>query len=193
MNDESLEIETTALEASLDESVENGETLALDMPLVDTDVEVSDTEAEAESSNTEEESPKYQELDKQRLELSEEIEKLRAEVERLNARKTEFFAEIKEFSELFGDNALSQIPESVWESASRGVPLAAAYALHEKKLANQRALAEKVNQKNAASSAGAIKGVSESGFYSPSEVRAMSAKDVKKNYNLIIESMKKWN
>ena len=193
MNDETLEIETDALEASVDEILEDASQSDADLSLVDTQSEISDIEAEETSLLAEENDSLDKEVDLGEMDLKGEIDALRRELQELGKKKTEFLSEIKEFSEIFGVAALAEIPESVWQSAADGTPLAAAYALYERKLANQRELAERVNKKNASLSAGAIKGVSESGYYSPEEVRGMSAKEVKKNYNRIIESMKKWN
>lgn len=50
-----------------------------------------------------------------------------------------------------------------------------------------------INARNAEQSSGAVTNTSDSGYFSPSEVRKMSSDEVKKNYSMIIESMKKWN
>ena len=65
----------------------------------------------------------------------------------------------------------------------------------------QRALEEQqlkqrqteVNLRNALRSTGAITNAADSGYYSPDEVRKMSASEVRQKYGLIKESMKKWN
>ena len=193
MNDEAFETETSFMEAATQENAEDAGVLSCDAPLLDSKAEISDPEAEAESEDAPEEALGDLESDNEDGRMSEEIESLRRELEGMREKRTALISEIREFSELFGADALSHVPGSVWESTSGGVPLAAAYALYEKKLTKQRELAESVNQKNAAMSAGAVKNAAYVGFYSPAEVRAMSAKEVKKNYNLIIESMKKWN
>ena len=193
MNDETFEIEASAIEASLDEDVEDAAQMDADMSFADIEAEISDPKLEEASSPVQEDERADQKVDIGEMDLRAEIAKLREEIAGVNNKKTEFLCGIKEFAEIFGASALAEIPESVWQSAAEGVPLAAAYALHERKLANQKEVADKVNKKNASMSAGAVKGITESGFYSPAEVRAMSAKEVKKNYNLIIESMKKWN
>lgn len=193
MNDEALEIENSASEAAPSESVAESEEVSVDMPLADAEDEISDIEAQKDAPCVDEEDSRDAESDDERVALKAELERLRTELASLSGKKGAFISEIKEFSEIFGAAALSEIPESVWESASDGVPLAAAYALYEKKTARQKELADAVNKKNASMSAGAVKSVTESGFFSPSEVRAMTPKEVKKNYNLIIESMKKWN
>ena len=134
-----------------------------------------------------------EDIDKEREALKAEISRLEQELEKRTTYHTRYMEEIREFSEVFGRDSLERVPESVWKSMEDGVPLAAAYALYEKKNAKLLEKAEAVNKKNASMSAGAIGGAAERGFYSPDEVRAMSAQEVKKNYNLIIESMKKWN
>ncbi|MBO7249740.1 MAG: hypothetical protein J6V42_00510 [Clostridia bacterium] len=125
--------------------------------------------------------------------LKAEIESLKAELDIRSKVRERYVAEFREFSEIFGKDTLDNVPESVWERVEAGVPLAAAYALYEKKNALLLEKAEAVNKKNAAMTTGEINNATVSGFFSPSEVKAMSAKEVRKNYDLIIESMKKWN
>ena len=127
---------------------------------------------------------------------AEEVDALRREVERLQnelAKKEreqqEQGRELQEFAELFPGVSVDSIPESIWEQVRGGIPLRAAYALYEKEAARQR----EVNQRNASRSAGALGGMPDSGYYSPEEVRRMSAKEVRQKYGLIVESMKKWN
>ena len=61
------------------------------------------------------------------------------------------------------------------------------------KTAEGERLREAINARNAEQSSGAVTNTSDSGYFSPSEVRKMSSDEVKKNYSMIIESMKKWN
>ena len=193
MNDEALEIETSSVEASNEKVLEDTADVSSDMPLARTESEVSDTDAEAEAAPVQAENMRAGETDNERLELKAEIDKLRAEIDGIGAKRAAFISEIKEFAEIFGADNVSNIPDEVWESTNRGVPLAAAYALYEKKAAQRAEMTERVNKKNESMSAGAIKNATNPEFFSPTEVRAMSAKEVKKNYNRIIESMKKWN
>ena len=141
MNDETFEIEISASEAENSEIAETSEELSSDTPFVDTQAEISDPEAEAESEDAPEEALGDLESDNKDVRMSEEIESLRRELEGMREKRTALISEIREFSELFGADALSHVPDSVWESTSGGVPLAAAYALYEKKLAKQRELA----------------------------------------------------
>ncbi len=125
--------------------------------------------------------------------LKAEIAELRRALEEKEAEKARILAELGEFSELFPDTELKKIPQNVWDSVKEGLPLAAAYALYEKKTETGRALAHTVNQRNAERSSGAVGRENGSEYYSPAEVRKMSAAEVRKNYNTIIESMKKWS
>lgn len=131
---------------------------------------------------------------------TETLEELRAEVERLRSaledkqkENERVLGEIGEFTELFPRKTLESVPEEVWDKVKSGIPLAAAYALYEKKAEARAAFAEEVNKKNAERSSGAVGRDTGSTYYSPSEVKEMSAAEVKKNYAVIIESMKKWN
>ena len=193
MNDEAFEIETSSLEAQNEEAVADTADVSSDMLLARTESEVSDTDAEKTDTPPLEERGGADSSFDEGAGLRAEIDKLRAELDGIGAKRAEFISEIKEFAAIFGADSVSKIPDEVWESTGRGVPLAAAYALYEKKEAQRAEMAERVNKKNASMSAGAIKNATNPEFFSPSEVRAMSAKEVKKNYNRIIESMKKWN
>ena len=68
------------------------------------------------------------------------------------------------------------------------IALAAAYALYEKR----EALRRENSKKNAEHSWHSMKDGAGGEYYSPSEVRSMSQKEVHKNYKKIIESMKHW-
>ena len=101
--------------------------------------------------------------------------------------------ECEEFSELYPSIPVTAIPDSIWQSFKSGVPLAAAYALYEKKEAVAREKASSINEKNKNLSSGSLsKGKSEE-YFTPSEVRAMSAAEVKANYSKILTSMSKWH
>ena len=132
--------------------------------------------------------------------VPDEIESLRAEVAALrgaleaNEREhSRMLGEIGEFSEVFPERTLEEVPTEVWQQVKGGVPLAAAYALYEKRTEAHNKLVEQVNMKNTEQSAGALGGAGDNNYFSPSEVRRMSATEVKANYKMIIESMKKWN
>ena len=93
----------------------------------------------------------------------------------------------------FPKRRLESIGEEVFEQLRMGVSLAEAFAVSEQKREASEKYAEEVNTRNAERSSGAISSTADGGYYSPDEVRKMTAYEVKKNYNLIIESMKKWN
>lgn len=133
-------------------------------------------------------------------ESKEDLEALRAELLTLRNELAEKKAtlermskEIGEFSEIFPEKSVNSIPDSVWESVKAGIPLAAAYALYERKNAVRSDTAAKINERNNSFSTGAVGRSSIENFYTPDEVRAMSRSEVRKNYSKIIESMKKWN
>lgn len=125
--------------------------------------------------------------------LKEELNNLRRELENSRAAYDRLSKECEEFSELYPSVPVTAIPDSIWKSFKSGVPLAAAYALYEKKEAVAREKASSINEKNKNLSSGALsKGKSEE-YFTPAEVRAMSAAEVKANYSKIITSMSRWH
>ena len=154
------------------------------------------TEAEvlqAESTQDEEETAKNEAEENEVELLKKELETLRAELEEKKKSFERMSREIGEFSEIFPEKSISSIPDNVWESVKRGIPLAAAYALYERKNAVRADAASRINERNGEKSTGAIGRSSTENFYTPDEVRAMSRAEVKRNYSKILESMKKWN
>ena len=148
---------------------------------------VSDADASGETADEVEN--EHNELDalKNELEiLRKELEERKRELERVNR-------EISDFSELFPDVSVTALPDSVWETVKSGVPLAAAYSLYKRKTELRLEKAAQTNQKNCSMSTGAIGRDTNDNFYTPSEVKAMSRSEIRKNYQKIIESMKKWN
>ena len=127
------------------------------------------------------------------LALKNELAELRQRLEAEKALYGRLYAESSEFSELFPGVALSAIPESVWECAKKGAPLSAAYALYEKRLAIAKEKAEDVNSKNKELSSGSLSSTKNEEYFTPDEVRAMSAAQVKANYSKIINSMSVWH
>ena len=154
--------------------------------------EITDTESETESPKSEQIDPK-QSQEAEIAELYAEIETLKAELELKKNEAEGILDQIKEFALTFPKRTVESISEEVWESVRCGVPLAAAYALYEKKREASEEFTREVNQRNAERSSGAISSSASTGYYSSSEVKKMSPSEVRKNYNLIIESMKKWN
>ena len=122
-----------------------------------------------------------------------EIASLREELEAKKRESERLFSEIAELALTFPYITLESITEEVWRSYREGTPLAAAYALYEKKRHTSEGYAREINERNAARSSGAIANSSDGGYYTPEEVRKMTPSEVKKNYRFIIESMKKWN
>ena len=125
--------------------------------------------------------------------LRAELATLRTELEEKKKVFERMSREIGEFSEIFPEKTVSSIPDSVWESVKAGIPLAAAYALYERKSTVRVDTASRINERNGGKSTGPIGRAITEKFYTPNEVRAMSRSEVKKNYSKIIESMKKWN
>ena len=125
--------------------------------------------------------------------MLEELRTLREEL--LEKRKAfeKISRDIGEFEEIFPEKSVGEIPDAVWESVKAGIPLAAAYALYERKNALRASTAQSANKANSARTTGAIGRETTENFYTPDEVRAMSRAEVRKNYSKIIESMKKWN
>jgi seryl-tRNA synthetase len=122
------------------------------------------------------------------LSLRTEIERLQGEIARLTELQNRRGQELDEFCTLFPNVSLSELPPEVRQQTESGVPLAAAYALYEKR----EALRRENSKKNAEHSWHSMKDGAGGEYYSPSEVRSMSQKEVHKNYKKIMESMKHW-
>lgn len=127
-----------------------------------------------------------------------ELECLRRELRRLEEKletQTRMLqgigAECAEFRELYPEQSPDELPDEVWESVGRGIPLAAAVALTERRRQRAEELARRANLENRRRSAGAIERA-RSGYLSPDEVRSMSRDEVRANYQSILLSMQKW-
>lgn len=127
------------------------------------------------------------------------LEQLRGELNRLKAKLaareemlTRIGFECEEFRTLYPDKALTDLSDSVWEEVRRGVPIAAAFALSERRRQLTEQKASESNLSNGRRSAGAVGGV-ENDYFSPAEVRAMSQTQVRENYQQIMRSMQKWH
>lgn len=125
--------------------------------------------------------------------LKEQLASLQLQLEESRAMYDKFHADCMEFSQLYPSVSLSSIPDSIWDSVRSGVPLAAAYALAEKKESLAKTRAENVNSKNKSLSSGSLNTAKSEEFFTPAEVRAMSAPEVRANYAKIIASMSKWH
>ncbi len=126
------------------------------------------------------------------------LEQLRGELTRLRAElaQREVFwerigEECDEFRTLYPDVSLKALPDSVWNDVGRGIPIAAAYALAEKRRLYTETEAAKRNEENKMRSAGSL-AATENEYFSPAEVRAMSSREVHENYQKIMRSMQKW-
>lgn len=127
------------------------------------------------------------------------LEQLRGELTRLRvelAQREVFWERIgeecDEFRTLYPDVSLKALPDSVWNDVGRGIPIAAAYALAEKRRMYTEAEAEKRNKENKLRSAGSL-AATENEYFSPAEVRAMTSHEVHENYQKIMRSMQKWH
>ena len=174
----SPEIHSTSLRMTTGEkSVEND---AVDTAVEDVDPCAEET-AEPQSS-----------ADDELTALRDEISSLRAELESRDRALARMHDELSEFSELYPDRVLTSLPNEVWEGVRAGLPLAASVAYCEAKQRRREAIAAEVNRRNSAASSGSVDGADVE-FYSPDEVRAMNAAQVRQNYSKIIDSMKLWN
>jgi DNA repair exonuclease SbcCD ATPase subunit len=127
--------------------------------------------------------------------LLEEIESLKAqisELEKLKHAEARILAEIGDFCALFPDVPVEELPDEVWDSVRKGAPLAASYALYERKKAAEAKRIAQINAKNASRSPGAAGTDTAGEYFTPDEVRRMSRAEVHANYSKIKESMKKW-
>ncbi len=127
--------------------------------------------------------------------LRAEAERLRSEAESLRAElsaERKLSAELREFAALYPETAVEEIPDGVWDAVKGGIPLAAAFALHERRSMRERAAAEADRARARARSTGPLENGGGDMYYSPAEVRAMSAADVRQNYSTILASMKRW-
>ena len=95
--------------------------------------------------------------------------------------------------ELFPDADPEALTGEVLELTKEGVPLAAAYALYQKRAEKRCADAALQNAQNAGACFGSVGRSSENDYFTPDEVRAMTRNEVRANYQKIIQSMKSWS
>ena len=127
--------------------------------------------------------------------LKAEIEHLKEQIEKLEELKrsqNRILAEIGDFVSLFPEIPIEEIPDTVWESVKQGAPLAASYALYEKRMVAEAKRIAEINAKNARKSPGAAGKDTAGEYFSPEDVRRMSRAEVHANYSKIKDSMKKW-
>ncbi len=125
-------------------------------------------------------------------ELRSQLNSLRDELTRERAFWARLGAECEEFQTLYPDTPLSDLTDGVWEDVRRGIPISAAFALAEKRRNHTLSLAQKSNLENKQRSSGALR-ATESDYFSPNEVRAMSRDEIRQNYQKIMSSMKSWH
>lgn len=169
-----------------------------DTPIAEaTDAEMTEATDEPTGEPTAEET---EAADEAESDSAHELEALRAEVESLKAQLNEeralysrVNAECNEFARLYPEVPLSSLSEDIWESVKRGVPIAAAYALEERRAAVANMKASAVNDNNRRLSSGSVDRRTAEEYFSPDEVRAMTPGEVRANYSKIISSMSKWH
>lgn len=150
--------------------------------------------AEETSEETTEETTEETEPDASDIAyLKAELDSLKKELSDTRAFYSRLEGECAEFSALYPEVPLGSLPDSIWLSVKNGVPLAAAYALEARKAELSAIRAQRINGENRNMSSGALNADSHNDYFSPSEVRAMSAAEVRANYTKIINSMSKWH
>ena len=141
------------------------------------------------------ENPDSQAQESELEQLRSELKHLREELAMRDSRATQekrITREYDEFCSLYPDVPVSSLSQAVWQDVEKGTPLAAAYALAEKRKAVSLRKAMESNTHNRARSAGAVSNA-ESIEFSPAEVRAMSSQEVRANLSKIMRSMQKWH
>ena len=126
---------------------------------------------------------------------AEALDALRREAEQLRqelAAERRISAELREFAELYPDTPQAAIPDGVWEKVKGGIPLAAAYAMHERRQLRLREAAEAANAESQKRSSGALEGGTADMPYTAAEVRRMSADEIRRNYTAIVARMQRW-
>lgn len=128
--------------------------------------------------------------------LEAELEASRQEIQRLSSiirSRDEADREAAVFAELFPDVGKDDIPDSVREDAQKqGLPLIAAYALYARRMELSGIAADRAGRSAAERSAGSVSGSSGTeDFFTLEQIRAMTPKEVRKNYKTILKSIGK--
>ncbi len=123
--------------------------------------------------------------------LRRELSQLRSEMETQKRALDRMGAECAEFCELYPEQSPGDLPDEVWENVHRGIPMAAAFALYERRRTRIEEAAKLLNAENKSRSSGSVES-SKGGYLSPDEVRAMTPAQVRANYQSILLSMQKW-
>ena len=124
--------------------------------------------------------------------LRQELLELRASIESRKQREEKALRELEEFNRLYPDIDVEHLDEGVWKKVSEGLPLSAAYAIHQREQELLKEFADKINIRNANLSAGSAGDSPRQEYYSPDEVKCMSGEEVRKNYSVIKKSMNYW-
>ena len=131
-------------------------------------------------------------------EKTDELSELRARVRELEdqialseQQQTRAAQECEEFGRYFPDVPLCSVPDEVWGKVRSGVPLSAAYALYETRCRREKEAEQREKARTAAMSVG-IPDEAGRDYFSPAQVRAMSQREVRENYDRIFESMRHW-
>jgi hypothetical protein len=148
----------------------------------------SDSDPDCQSTD---DPPEADGLELLRSELS-EVRRLLEERDKHLARLERLEREYTEFAILYPEVSLASIPPDVQEAVASGTPLAAAYALSERRHQLEQAQAAQINHTNRMRSSGALRST-ENLEFSPAEVRAMTPEEVRENLPKIMRSMQKWN
>lgn len=148
----------------------------------------TDLDFDCESSD-----PETQESELEQLRS--ELKQLREELALRDARmhqEERITREYAEFCDLYPEISISSLSQEIWQTVESGTPLAAAFALAERKREISLKRANESNTTNRARSAGAVNNA-QSIEFSPAEVRAMSSAEVRANLPKIMRSMQKWH
>jgi len=126
--------------------------------------------------------------EKELKELREENRRLKSEAE----ARARFEKESEELLLLFPEAQTDALPEEVTESHKSGIPLAAAYALWDKRRILAETNAEASNRLNAAASPGPVSNDgSGEGSFTLEEIKRMPVGEVKKHLERIYKSLEK--
>ena len=196
MNDEEM-----VTEAKMEENAETGDPIPSEVEESREDAEplavadenapaVSDDPCQDPDSGASEtsEAPETEQLEQLRGELT----RLRAELAERDAFLSRIGNDCTEFQQLYPKTALSELPDEVWQDVKRGIPIAAAFALSERKRTLAEEKATLYNRDNERRSSGALEATAPD-YFSPAEVRSMTPGEVRANYQKIMQSMQKWH
>ncbi len=124
-----------------------------------------------------------------------ELEACREKIRQLSAVIDDIKRQTREkkiFGELYPKVAIDEIPDAVLKEAKdEGIPLAAAYALYARRLEIESENAAEKLIKSAVRTSGAVSQPPPERLFSIDQIRAMSAKEVKRQYKAVMKSLAK--